>query len=341
MTFSLRFSSFICSKTFTYAATALWLSSITPVSLVSIAFAEPSLSTSSASLQEAQNRYKRAKELYEEENFHGALTEFRRAYELTKAYKILYNVAQVCYQLHNYVCAYESFERYRTEGGSHISSERLQEVEAEIQKLQSRIGLVVIETETLGAEVFFDDISYGKTPIKNAIKLNTGQHKLVVFKERKIPISQVVEVAGAETRKITLRLIDSVRVQHTVVVPTVSSEPSSRWTAWSWVGVASTGAFAITAAVTGALALGDSNTLKSMRYTGAPSYEAVTLQSRIQALRLVSDIFTGAAVLTLGATLWFTLSRSPQPSVANQKPKDNLQIRASVGLGNISLIGEF
>src|SRR5690349_11541014 len=69
-----------------------------------------------ANSDEAQMRFKRGLELYDEQDFQNALIEFRRAYELQPTYKILYNLGQVCYQLTEYACALRNFEKYLKEG---------------------------------------------------------------------------------------------------------------------------------------------------------------------------------------------------------------------------------
>src|SRR5437660_1118365 len=61
---------------------------------------------------EASGRFKRALELFEEDNFAAALVELRKAYALTRNYRVLYNIGQVCFQIQDYVCALESFEGY-------------------------------------------------------------------------------------------------------------------------------------------------------------------------------------------------------------------------------------
>src|SRR5262245_45434901 len=57
----------------------------------------------SPAVDEARARYARATQLWDEGHHEGALVEFRRAYELTHEYRVLYNIAQVCYRLRDYV----------------------------------------------------------------------------------------------------------------------------------------------------------------------------------------------------------------------------------------------
>src|SRR5262245_48943462 len=71
---------------------------------------------------DATAHFQRALELYQEQDFPGALVEFRRAYELNPSYKLFYNIGQVCYQLTDYACALKNFESYLKEGAGSVSS---------------------------------------------------------------------------------------------------------------------------------------------------------------------------------------------------------------------------
>ena len=70
--------------------------------------------------EEAMARFKRAVELYEEQDFRSALIEFKEAHRLAPTYKILFNIGQACYQLQDYVCALQSFDSYLAQGKQDI-----------------------------------------------------------------------------------------------------------------------------------------------------------------------------------------------------------------------------
>src|SRR4051812_42949552 len=77
-----------------------------------LAAADEAKAPTKANIEEAQRRYVRGKDLYEENDFQAALVEFRRAYDLAPNYKLLYNIAQVCYQLQDYPGALRTFNKY-------------------------------------------------------------------------------------------------------------------------------------------------------------------------------------------------------------------------------------
>ncbi|HQB45720.1 MAG TPA: PEGA domain-containing protein, partial [Polyangiaceae bacterium] len=269
---------------------------------------------------EAAARYRRGLDLYNEENYRGALAEFRKSYEITGEYRVLYNVAQVCYQLQDYVCAVTSFEKYLKDGGNNVSADRRQSVENEISKLRPRIATVSIAVNVEGASVVIDDIPVGKTPL-DTILLSAGAHRVAVSKEGYIPISQAIEVAGAEKRTIRLQLEPAGSSRVVVRETERIKEPESQWTTLSYIGLGVGGALLVGGGVTGAMALSSSSKMEKEQYVGTPSDRAKDLQSDVQAYRLTSDILSAAGILTLGATLYFTLSRdvepekTPEPSV--------------------------
>ncbi|HEX7507163.1 MAG TPA: hypothetical protein VF550_10350, partial [Polyangia bacterium] len=66
--------------------------------------AEPASNASDASAQ-ARGCFQRGLELFDERDLDGAMVEFRRAYELAKSYRILFNLGQVAADKHDYAAA--------------------------------------------------------------------------------------------------------------------------------------------------------------------------------------------------------------------------------------------
>src|SRR5215207_11639432 len=73
---------------------------------------------------EALARFERGVQLYEAQNFEGALVEFSAAYKLTGNFKLLYNIGICQQQTRDYVSAAESFRKYLKDGGGEITPER-------------------------------------------------------------------------------------------------------------------------------------------------------------------------------------------------------------------------
>jgi hypothetical protein len=84
------------------------------------------------------------------------------------------------------------------------------------------------------------------------------------------------------------------------------------------------------------MALSSSSKMEKEQYVGTPSDRAKDLQSDVQAYRLTSDILSAAGILTLGATLYFTLSRDVEPE---KTPEPSVGL--FVGPGSASFAGSF
>lgn len=287
-----------------------------------------------AANEEASTRYARGIELYKEENYKAALVEFKRAYELTNAYKVLYNIGQVCYQLQDYVCAVTSFEDYLKRGGDEIPAGRRAEVNGELAKLRPRIAEVTIATNVPGVDITIDDVPRGKTPLKPVL-LSSGSHRLTAIKEGKVPVTQQFDVAGADKPTIKIDLVD---LQGKEVVVRERVGDTSKWTTLSYIGLGVGGALLVGAGVTGVMALSTSADLKNQRYVGEPTDDARSMQNRVKTLRLTTDILAIAGIVTIGTTLALTLTRKTETApVAATKPSVSL----GVGIGSFTLQGEF
>ena len=67
---------------------------------------------------QASQHFRRGVELFQEEAFRAALAEFQRAYEIAPDYRLLYNIGQTKLELHDYLGAAQSYERYLQAGYS-------------------------------------------------------------------------------------------------------------------------------------------------------------------------------------------------------------------------------
>jgi hypothetical protein len=281
---------------------------------------------------EATARFRRGTELYKDESYEAALVEFRRAYELSDEYRVLYNIAQVCYQLHDYVCALRNFESYLERGGEDVRPERKREVQGEMAKLKTRVGTLMPRANVPGADVTIDNVPRGKTPLEQPVMLSAGQHSITVSMPGKVPVTRAVDLGGGENQVMTFELLDA----STVVYRERPGETPSKWTTLSYVGLAGAGALAVGAGVTGILALRASQDVTKQSYVGPPSDEAESVRSRMVTLRTVSDVLTLSAVAVLATTLVLTLTRDPAPRPARAATLD-----LTVGPTEARLLGTF
>ena len=68
------------------------------------------------------------------------MAEFRKAYQISPSYRVLYNIAQTQYALHDFVGAYKSLMQYMSEGGGEIPADRRTQVDEMLAKLEERIA---------------------------------------------------------------------------------------------------------------------------------------------------------------------------------------------------------
>jgi hypothetical protein len=279
--------------------------------LASLALATaPAAAQPSGSVEEAQVHFKRGAELYDEDNFRGALIEFQRAYELAPSYKILFNIGQVEMELQNYAGALRAYQRYLREGGPDVSSARVNQVTQEIERLKGRVGQITIETAS-GAEIFIDEISIGFAPLPEPAMVNAGRHKVAVHIAGREPVSRVVDLAGQQ--ELTVALANdlapgpnakSVRKAE----PAQPSGPPSKVPMYvSW---GATGALAIATGVFAFQAYSASSDLEDLRNKYPVTKEELEDKASDQrTASLLADGFAAATLVAGGVSLYLTLTR--------------------------------
>ncbi|MRG90626.1 PEGA domain-containing protein [Polyangium spumosum] len=313
--------------------------------------------------EEASRRFKRGIELFGEGDYRAALVEFRRANELAPNYNVLYNIGNVYFQLQDYANALISFEKYLAAGGANIDPKRRADVEKDIEKLRTRVARVEITTSVPDADVTIDDVPVGKTPFAKPILVNPGRHRIVATKEGRTSASKLIEVASFDSERVTLDLAEITKPTETGTAPTAlptatATTPATTSTgpvtppppppkSIPWAGWGVTGALAVGAIATGALALSKNSELADLRTLEAgetpPTKQALEdAASSTGTMALVSDIFTGAAVVAGVVTLVFTL-RDPAPPAGTAPAKTGFVKRLDLGVSptGVNISGSF
>lgn len=284
--------------------------------------------------------------LFHEGDYRAALTEFRRAYELSHNYRVLYNVAQTEFEVQDYAGALRTFKKYLTDGGAEIEADRRTQVEGDIKKLAGRVATVTISSGTAGAEVLVDDVPVGRTPLSEPLTVSAGLRKITLQKGDLAPVSRVVEVAGGDSTSVIVNLSEP-QAQSTATVgapaltaPAPSLSPTSQ-PAPSRAGfwVAFSGAAALTAggAVAGVLAIDSYNDTKAKiatRNISAADIEAA--HSKTATLSIVADVLGGAAVAMGVVTLVVGLTGS-----SSQPRPQKVDAKLRLGPQGIALTGQF
>lgn len=283
---------------------------------------------------EARVRFSRGVELFSEGDAAGALAEFLKAYSIQPHFQVLYNIAKVHDQLNDYASALDAFERYLNDGGNALSLGRRDEVVKEIERLQRRVATLQIVTEPAGATLSVDDTPQtARTP--TTVRVSAGRRRVTVSREGYFPSTVNIDIAGQETRKIQISLVE--REARPAPPPAVSSAPIvlpppvpvasvvvkdpppkspgiSTGATVSWV---LTGAMFTGAVVTGALALGAKAERDDQRNTlGASPSDIRSSNDRARTLAITSDALSATTVILGGLSVYLTLRPTRESSSA-------------------------
>jgi hypothetical protein len=281
----------------------------------------------SAADEEASIRFRRGLERFDEGDYTLALVEFERAYQLAPNYKALYNIALVNMQLGRYAAAYHAFARYLHDGGKAISETRRLEVQRSLDSLTTRTATVDLTTNVPGAEISLDGKTVDPTQITGPLLLDAGEHAVRATAPGYAPATRTVVLAGADHASVRLALV--------ALAPAHPSSPADNQSrSVFWPGFVATGAFAVGAAISGAVTLDARSSLSNLQ--NSPGSDP-TLRSheanRANTASAVADVFTGLAVVAGGVSIYLSVRPSSSPA------------RASLGIGiapdHVALTGSF
>jgi hypothetical protein len=322
--------------------------------------AEP-LALEDSDTAQAAVRFQRGVELYREGSYEGALAEFRKAYQLSPSYRVLYNIAQAQYALHDFVGAYKSIMQYVSEGGGAITAERRAQVDEMSAKLEERIAHVQVVTNVVGADVRVDNVSVGTSPLPGLVPVNVGTRRVSVLKAGLPETVRLVTLAGKETAKVELTVEDGAGAAAVVprnMAPSPAAAPSSERAPAS-VGASlsarpaaaltkapaapSHAGLAISLTTTAALAVG-TGVFGYLAYKAQGDLEDQVktfpnTQSRIEDARTksktygyIADAFGAATVLSAGVAIYFAATHdSGSPRAKPSAAKDSLVVAPTLG----------
>lgn len=266
---------------------------------------------------EAAARFQRAVDMYREGGYEGALAEFRKAYQISPSYRVLYNIAQAQYALHDFVGAHKSLMQYVNEGGNEISTERRLQVDEMFARLGERIGRIQVTTNVSGADIRIDDVSVGTSPIAEPIPVNVGTRKVSAIKAGSPEMFRVVTVAGKENLKIELRIDEPSRPLSAASISSSKSLPITVTTEArsepSHIPLILSASVAVTCAVAtgvfGYLALDAQKKFKDQVNT-FPNSSTEIENARTQSKRYayLADGFGAATVVSGGIALYLALT---------------------------------
>jgi tetratricopeptide (TPR) repeat protein len=301
-----------------------------------LAAAEGSSAPPQGKVEEAKSHYRRARELYDENNFRGALVEMQRAYDLSSNAALLFDLGQIQYQLQDYPSALNSFTRYLASSKGDIPPARVAEVQKDIERLKGRIGSLRITSNKRGAQILVDDVVVGTAPLSEPVLVGAGRHKIVATADGKTTPPKVVDVTGAEAIEVSLALADDAAAPSPSRVSIERPrEEKIGVRSVVWVPWVITGGLAVATAVTGALALKNSSELSSdLSTAGSTRAQIDDARNATRTMALVSDVLLGTTIVAAGTSLVLTLVNRPARPQADQ-------VSVRFGIGSVGLLGTF
>jgi hypothetical protein len=295
-----------------------------------------------ATVTVAQARFRRALELYQEGNLDAARAELHRAYDASPNFRVLYNLGQVQFELHDYPEALATFRKYLHDGGPRIGAARRLQVAADIDRLESRVAVLEIRANVPDVEVAIDDVSIGVAPLADVV-VGAGRRKIVASRSGYLAETHWLDVAGGDhpTVDFAMReIVVAVRPELTPDEVTRSSRrtvPAPRRADTApvpWIGWAIAGTLASGAVATGAFALFASRDLEQERATfGVERSELDGHKRRVDRLAIATDVLIGTAAVTGALSFYLTVARAP-------KVEGNLP-RVTFGLRSVALNSSF
>jgi PEGA domain-containing protein len=290
-----------------------------------------------AASDEASQRFRSGVSFYKDKDYAAALVEFKRAYELVPNFTVLFNLGQTARELKDYAAALKAFEQYLDEGGAKIPAPRHKEVSASIDELRRKVGTLKIVTSVDGAEIVLDEVPIGVSPLAAAVVVNVGRHKLSATSNGFTPTQRVVEVAGMTETPVSLDLTKIEAAPVKIVEPPPKDPPKLGTPTVVWVLLATTGATAVAAGVTGGLALSSRGGLKDALATFPGDPAAITTaQGKTRTLAVVTDVLGGIA-LAEAITTVVLFAVAPRTAASPEKSK----VTVDVSPKGISLRGVF
>lgn len=286
-----------------------------------------------AHAQEASRHFHRGVELSEESDWRAALIEFERAYAIDPNFRVLYDIGQCRYQLHDYPGALNAFQSYLEGGRGLVSPERQATVESDIDSLKGRVAFLHILTHEAGVEISVDDVVVGTTPLAAPVAVSAGRHKVTASKAGSSSEVRYVDVAGEEALDVALNLTSS----DAPVGGATASPGQSRSLVPALVAFGAAAVGVGVGSYLGVLALDDKHDLDRTCALGSCPESSKPLYDDAQRSALWSTVAFGAAIAGAGAGVAYLIFARPRES--RRAPATSARVR--VGPGSIGVEGTF
>lgn len=282
-------------------------------------------------VEQARKHFGQGLKLYKDADFDAALVQFERAYALKPNFKVLYNIAQCEFELHQYVEARDALARYLKDGAGNIDAERKAAVETDLTDLQRRVARLLLVVNVRGATVYVDGKRRGVTPLEGPLDVSEGQRTISIETPERGTKQRVVRVAGGEQQTVNVDFeairTPAVDARSRTAAPRPSGLGAGFWA--SGIGALALGAGA---GVTGYLALAtQAERNDDRKRPGVTRRELDDDRRRVKNFALATDILAAGALLCAGTATVISLTRESEPQ----------QWGLGVGPTNLELRGRF
>lgn len=304
-------------------------------------------STAGGNVELARVHFRRGVELYRAGAYDAAFAEFTRAYESAPNHRVLYNLAQVQAQRHDYVEALALFGRYLDEGAHEVPAERAEHVRAEMAELGQRTSRLHIQIDIDDARLLVDGQPAGELPRDEPLLLNAGVHRVSVEKVGFVSASRVLTLVGGEQSQVSFELAAELDIDDWTVpalptpAPAPPSPPPPRADRTAlWTSLVTTGALAGASVTFGVLTRRANATLEDQLSRFPVQRASVEAgRNRVRTFALLTDGFGAAAAAALGLSTYFFLSTQ----TASDEPRTNNGLRAQISprLSTVTWQGAF
>jgi len=301
-------------------------------------------SDSSTALEKARISFRQGVHLYNEGSFEAALAEFRKAYQLSPNYRLLYNIALTYFDIHDYVSSIKNLKQYVQEGGTDLTPERRRQVSELTQKLEERIASIEIDCNIDGADIRVDDMYVGVSPLSYPVLVNAGPRRIMAVKPGYSVAARVVTVGGKEKAKVDLEIAplakDSVADRGRGTAATLTGAKAAPPKSPARVALITTGVVAggcaIATTVFGFLAL-DAKTNFNNELLKIPNTKdnIDSARSKMKTYARLTDAFGAATLVSGGVALYLLLS----DSTPKAKTEKKTSVALYPALGGLSLQG--
>jgi hypothetical protein len=282
-------------------------------------------SPSAAESRQAAEHFERGVTYYQEADYSAALVEFKRAYEIEPAWRVLFNIGQTHFQLHEYVEALGALRRFVAEGGDLIKPKRRAEVDAELADLNGRVASVTFESNLSETTISVDGQPAGVIPLSGPILVSAGIRRVTAHHTGRDPVEQRISVVGGDAMAVQLDF--AAPAPEAAWQPAFARLPGSHREPRRFPAIVAFGTAVVglaTGSVFGVVAIADKADLDEVCTSGRAC--PATSRSTIDAVArnaLIANIgfAVAAAGAVTGLTLWWTAGSGPaRPEGAHVGP---------------------